>query len=93
MAQRRVEDEQTEGWKINEDGDDKVVLYKPNYGSMGGHVLIAVLTVWWTLGIGNALYAAYKYWGDSDKKVIRDDSPDRASGASETDGVGATSPA
>lgn len=70
--QKRIEDEQTEGWKIKEDGDERVVMYKPNYGSLGGHVLIALLTIWWTFGIGNALYAAYKYWGDSDKKVIRD---------------------
>lgn len=73
LFQRRIEDEQTEGWKVNEDGDEKVVMMKPNYGSMGGHVLVAILTVWWTLGIGNALYAAYKYWGDSDKKVVRDE--------------------
>lgn len=76
--QRQVEDEKIEGWKLKDDGDEKVVMMKPNYGSFGGHVLMAVLTIWWTLGIGNAVYAAYKYWGDSDKKVVRDESVDSA---------------
>jgi hypothetical protein len=71
--QRRLEDEQVEGWKIKEDGDERVVMHKPNYGSLGGHILIALLTVWWTLGIGNAIYAAYKYFGDSPTKVVRDE--------------------
>jgi len=70
--QRMVEDEQTEGWSIDEDGDERVVLAKRGYGSLGGHVLVALLTIWWTAGIGNALYAAYKYFGDADTKVIRD---------------------
>lgn len=76
--QRQVEDEEVEGWKIKEDGDERVVMLKPNYGSLAGHVLIALLTVWWTFGIGNVLYAAYKYWGDSDKKVVRDEHAESA---------------
>lgn len=71
--ERRIEDEQVEGWKVKEDGDTRVVMYKPNYGSLGAHALIALLTIWWTAGIGNILYAAYKYFGHSDKKVVRDE--------------------
>jgi hypothetical protein len=70
---RQIEDENVEGWKVKEDGDERVVMHKPNYGSLGAHVLIAILTIWWTLGIGNALYAAYCYFGKSDKKVVRDE--------------------
>lgn len=69
---KQIDDEQVEGWKVKEDGDERVVMHKPNYGSFGGHVLVAVLTVWWTVGLGNAAYAAYNYWGKSDKKVVRD---------------------
>lgn len=71
--QRLIDDEKVEGWKVKEDGDARVVMYKPNYGSLGGHALIALLTIWWTLGIGNLLYAAYKYFAHSDKKVVRDE--------------------
>lgn len=74
--QRRIEDEQTEGWKISEDGDEKVVLFKAGYGSLGGHVLVAALTIWWTFGIGNAVYAAYKYFAHRDTKVVRDNGAD-----------------
>lgn len=73
IFQRRLEDEEVEGWKIKDDGDERVVMMKPNYGSMGGHVLVAALTVWWTFGIGNALYAAYKYFSDTPTKVVRDE--------------------
>lgn len=72
VFQKMVEDEQTEGWSIDEDGDERVVLVKRGYGTLGGHILVAILTVWWTLGIGNGVYAAYKYFADTDTKVIRD---------------------
>lgn len=74
---RRIEDEEVEGWKIKEDGDTRVVMLKPNYGSLGAHALIALLTVWWTAGIGNLVYAAYKYFGHSSKKVVRDEVAER----------------
>lgn len=69
----KVDDAKVEGWKVKSEQGDRVVMMKPNYGSFGGHVLMALLTIWWTLGLGNVCYAAYKYWSDSDKKVIRDE--------------------
>ncbi|WP_229380089.1 hypothetical protein [Haloterrigena salifodinae] len=36
-------------------------MKKKSWGSGGMHVVVAVLTLWWTLGIGNAAYAIYKY--------------------------------
>lgn len=73
IFQRRIEDEEVEGWRIKEDGDERVVMHKPNYGSLGAHLLVALLTAWWTIGIGNVLYAAYCYFGKSPKKVVRDE--------------------
>ena len=70
--QQLVEDEKVEGWDVKEDGDERVVMVKRNYGTLGGHVLVGLLTVWWTLGLGNVIYAAYKYFGDADQKVVRD---------------------
>jgi hypothetical protein len=69
---REIEDAQVEGWEIDqEQGDHKAVMVRRGYGTLGGHFLIAILTVWWTFGIGNALYATYKYFGDTEKKVLR----------------------
>ena len=79
IFQRRIEDEEVEGWRIKEDGDERVVMHKPNYGSLGAHLLVALLTVWWTIGIGNVLYAAYCYFGKSPKKVVRDEMAGRRS--------------
>ena len=70
--ERKIEDEKVEGWKVKEDGDERVVLIKPDYGSFGEHVLIALLTLWWTVGLGNVTWAAYRYFKSSDKKVVRD---------------------
>lgn len=70
--QRHVEDQQIEGWQLLEEhSDDKVTLVKRKTGTLGGHALIALLTIWWTLGLGNVCYAAYKYFVDADKKVVR----------------------
>lgn len=69
---RKVEDTEVEGWQVQSEQGDRVVMVKHDYGSLGGHALIALLTVWWTFGIGNALYAAYRYFGKADKKVIRE---------------------
>lgn len=43
------------------------------------HLLVALLTAWWTIGIGNVLYAAYCYFGKSPKKVVRDEMAGRLS--------------
>lgn len=78
--QRVIDDEKVEGWKVKEDGDERVVMMKPNYGSLGGHVLVFLLT-FWTLGIGNVLYASYKYFSGSPSKVVRDESSETAATA------------
>lgn len=74
--QRRIEDEKVEGWSVDEDGDERVVLVKRGYGNVGGHVIIALLTIWWTIGLGNVAYAAYHYTAGADRKVVRDERSD-----------------
>lgn len=73
MLQRKIDDAKVEGWKVSEEQGDRAVMTKPNYGSLGGHTLIALLTVWWTVGLGNVCYAAWKYFTGSDKRVLRVD--------------------
>lgn len=38
---------------------------RPRYGSVLGHVVVAVLTAWWTLGIGNLAYASWAHHHDT----------------------------
>lgn len=58
------------GWRIEEDAPDRVTLVRREFGSPGAHLVIAVLTFWWTMGVGNVLYAAYKYFVDSRRTVV-----------------------
>ncbi len=65
-----VDEYLADGWRIEEDGHDRVVLKRPNVGSVWVHLLLAVLTAWWTLGIVNLVYAAVKYVNDSERAVL-----------------------
>lgn len=59
--ERTTEDFLTRGYKIKQEGQESTMLKKKNWGSGGMHIVIAVLTAWWTLGVGNVAYAIYKY--------------------------------
>ncbi|MCT9097215.1 zinc ribbon domain-containing protein [Haloarchaeobius sp. HME9146] len=73
----RVDARLIEGWEIEEDLGDRVVLVDRSYGSAGMHVLVALTTIWWTSGLGNAAYAAYKYYADAERLVLtRRDGPE-----------------
>lgn len=71
--QQQINDAEIEGWAVYERHDDRVIMVDRDYGTLGGHVLIALLTVWWTAGLGNVLYAAYRYFFKPDKRVLRAD--------------------
>lgn len=43
------------GWDLKEETPQYFLLTR-NEASTGGHILILILTVWWTLGIGNLIY-------------------------------------
>ena len=62
--QREKEDMVAEGWKPISESDRTVVLHKDGgVGSAGTHLIVAILTVWWTFGLGNLLYLIYKKYG------------------------------
>lgn len=46
---------QSAGWDIDEETPEYVLL-KRNTSTGGGHLLVFLLTVWWTFGIGNLVY-------------------------------------
>lgn len=67
-----IEDKSVEGWVLQNRGDNLAILKKAGgWGSAGGHILIAVLTFWWTLGIGNLAYALYKHYGSASELHIK----------------------
>lgn len=60
-ADNFVDDKITEGYKIMSAGENSVKLKKVEYGSFAAHILIALLTAWWTFFLVNVAYAVYKY--------------------------------
>lgn len=57
-----IDDFVTQGYKIKSQGERTAMMKKKNFGSVGVHILILIFVGWWTLGIANAVYAAYKYF-------------------------------
>lgn len=68
--QRRVTEKVEAGWRIEEETSDRVVLVKRNIGSPTVHVILAILTIWWAMGIPNLLYGLYKYIANSERTII-----------------------
>ncbi|PSQ26370.1 hypothetical protein BRD03_09785 [Halobacteriales archaeon QS_9_68_17] len=84
--QQRLVAEQLRGWEVQDRYRDSVVLVKRSAGSAGTHALLFFLTIWWTGGLGNAAYAAYNYFVDVDRKVLRRDT-ERSSDLSAADEI------
>ena len=58
---------QSNGWDIKEETPEYFLL-KRNEATGGGHVLVFLLTFWFTLGLGNL---AYYFLSNKTKKVIK----------------------
>ncbi len=68
--ERAIDDYITQGYKVKSRGENSAQVKEKDYGSLGMHVIIAVLTIWWTLGIGNLIYGAIKY-SSADEVTLR----------------------
>lgn len=68
---RRIEEWLVEGWEVESDRGDSVVLVDRSLGSAAGHVVVFLLTVWFTGGLGNLAYAFYKHQVDQEKVLLR----------------------
>jgi hypothetical protein len=55
-----TEDFLTRGYKVKQEGQKSTMVKKKSWGSGAGHLVIAALTIWWTVGLGNVAYAIYK---------------------------------
>lgn len=59
--ERSVDEFITRGYRIVAEGDASTRLKERDWGDAGTHLIIAMLTGWWTFGLANALYALYRY--------------------------------
>jgi hypothetical protein len=76
------------GWRIEEETPERVTLVRRTVGTVEAHLVIAVLTVWWLMGVPNLLYGAYKYVSDSERTVVwKDGSAGERPVAEETGGA------
>ena len=57
--ERAVDEFVTRGYKVESDGETSIRLKERDWGDAGTHLVLALLTGWWTLGLSNALYAIY----------------------------------
>ena len=57
-----LDDYHTQGYEVLNEGESSVLLRKKSWGTGGGHALWALLTVWWTLGLGNLAYAVISHF-------------------------------
>lgn len=75
--ERTVDDFVTRGWEIIDEGQNSRVLREKNWGSVVGHIIVAVLTAWWTLFLGNLAYALIVRYGTAERILIqmRDEEP------------------
>lgn len=63
----------TQGYKVESSGETTTIVKKSTWGTTSGHILVAILTVWWTVGIGNLIYALAVH--KSDEVMIKIDPP------------------
>lgn len=62
----------TRGYKIKSEGESSTRLKKRDLGDAITHVILIALTGWWTFGLSNALYAAYRY-ANAEEVIIKID--------------------
>lgn len=68
-----IDDFITQGYKVKSRGERSSMMKKKDFGSGGMHVLIGIFLGWWTLGVANAVFAAYKYFTADEVQIKVDD--------------------
>jgi hypothetical protein len=66
--EQEIEDRNAEGYKVKTTTDRQVVMEKNGgFGGIVGHAILFVFT----LGIGNILYAGYRYIADKKQLIVK----------------------
>jgi RNA polymerase subunit RPABC4/transcription elongation factor Spt4 len=71
--QREIDELVARGWTIEEETPDRVVMVDREFGSVLSHVVVALLTFWFSMGVGNLVWGAYNYVSNSRRRVLWDD--------------------
>ena len=70
--ERVIDDYITQGYNVKSQGERSALVKEKDWGTALGHIVVAVLTIWWTLGLGNIAYAGYKRY-TADEVTIKID--------------------
>jgi len=89
VLERRISQGLADGWELEHDFGDHAVMINRSLGDAGTHVVIALFTIWWTAGVGNALYAAYCYFGAVQRVIVRPEGIESTKHTQERTGSGA----
>ena len=68
-----IDDYVTQGYEIIERGERSTMLRRKTWGSASGHLLWFLFTVWWSIGIGNLIYALVAH-STAEQVLVRWDS-------------------
>ncbi len=73
---QQVRDKEIEGWSVDrvERDEGRVVMQRTGSQSLIGHLIVAVLTAWWSFGLVNFLYFMYRRRVKTEKHVLREES-------------------
>ena len=67
-----IEDYRVEGYKLTNQSDNLAVMKKHGgWGTIGWHIVVFFLTVWFSLGLGNLLYALWAHYSDTDTVELK----------------------
>ena len=67
-----------QGYEVLREGEGNILMRVKTWGSTGYHVVIALLTVWFTFGIANVIYALVAH-NSADQVLIKLEEPAAAS--------------
>lgn len=71
--QKKIDDAKVEGWEVDEyQGEHRAVMIRRKTGSITAHIVLFIVT-FYTFGLANLAYLGYKYFIDTDKRVLRDE--------------------
>lgn len=57
-----LDDYITQGYEVITQGQKSTLVRKKSWGSVAGHIFVALLTVWFLLGLGNVGYALVAHY-------------------------------
>jgi len=59
--ERTRDDLITTGYSVKSNGENSTLLTNAGWGTLGTHIIVFLLTAWWTFLIGNLIYAVYAH--------------------------------